>query len=150
MGDDAGTGPGLADADAVSGEADGVSLGIDPVGVGGGSVVADGSGEGEFGPVSGDGIAVGVVVVVGGAGRGAVVVGAPGEADGAGAVVGASAATCAAAGGATGGAAGGWASSGTVDRPPLPFVPGGTGPGAAGMGMTPVRYARAHCSTTST
>ena len=39
--------------------------------------------------------------------------------------------------GASAAAAGG-AGAVTMERPPLPVVPGGTGPGAAGVGMTPV------------
>jgi hypothetical protein len=38
-----------------------------------------------------------------------------------------------------GAAAAGGAGSMTIGRPPLPLVPGGTGPGAEGWGMTPVR-----------
>ena len=102
-----------------------------------------------------DVVGSGAVVVVGGdvvvGGSVVVVDGGAAEMDGVGAGAGASAATCeATCAAAAGGAAGGWAPLGTSGRPPLPLVPGGTGPGADGMGTTPVRYARAHCSTTST
>jgi hypothetical protein len=141
----------LADIVVVSGGADGVGLGIGSEDVGEASMVGDGAGKGEFTTGSGDAVAGGVVVLGDGAGGGVVVVDDDvREADGLGVGVGASAATCAAAaGGATGGP-GRCAPSGTVDRPPLPFVPGGTGPGADGVGITPVKYARAHCSTAST
>jgi hypothetical protein len=51
---------------------------------------------------------------------------------------------------AAGRAAASEATSGLMDTPPLPFIPGGTGPGAEGVGKTPVRYACAHPSTIAT
>lgn len=122
--------------------------------MGGGGGVEVGSEDAE--PGDGGGVTVGVVIGEGGGvvvtGGGVVVAdGGTGEVGAVGVGAGASAATCeATCAAAAGGATGGLASSGTVGRPPLPLVPGGTGPGADGVGMTPVRYARAHCSTMST
>lgn len=122
---------------AVSAGVLGGGCGVGEPEVGLGDVVgdADGDGEGEGG-------------FEGATGGGAVVIdGGAGEEDGVGVGIGANAATCAA---TAGPAAASWGSEGTVERPPLPLVPGGTGPGADGVGTTPVRYARAHCSTMST
>jgi len=110
-------------------------------------VVVGGMEGGEVDVVSGDDVLGGEVVAVGDGvgevvdGGGAVVIdGGAGEVEGVGVGVGARAATCEAACAlAAGGATGGWAPSGTAGRPPLPFVPGGTGPGADWVGMTPVR-----------
>ena len=148
-----GAGDGGLDAGS-AGDGDGV-LGVVATGVVGGGGEVDVESE-DVGSGDGVGVVVGTVVGAGGgvvgAGDGAVVAdGGTGDVDDVGVGVGASAATCAASfPAAAGGAAGGWAPSGTVGRPPLPLVPGGTGPGADGIGMTPVRYARAHCNTMST
>jgi hypothetical protein len=74
---------------------------------------------------------------VGVGGSAVVTDGGAGEAAGVGVEVGvgASAATCVATCAAT--ASGDI--SGSIGRPPLPFVPWGTGPGAEGTGTTPVR-----------
>ncbi len=126
-------------------------------GGGDGELVAVAAGGGEVGPggaeldvVSGNVVSGGGLVVGAGDGGFEVVTsGGDGVTDG-----GAGDADVVKVGGSGSAAAGGGAAttgtSGTVGRPPFPFVPGGTGPGADGVGTTPVRYAWAHCSTMST
>lgn len=108
---------------------------------GGGVVVVTSGGDGGglvLVVFAGDGGGLVVVVVVGGV----VVVGAGGPGTGAACGVGGVRTVDAT-------AAGGGLFV-TIGRPPLPVVPGGTGPGAEGVGMAPVRYAAAHASTMAT
>jgi hypothetical protein len=124
--------------------------------VAGSAGVVTGDGEGGLDSVTGGvGVAGVVAVPVGGEGSELdVIVGA--AVIGGGVVVVAdrvgSGLDCAEVGGATSGAgcatvAASAVPSVTIGRPPLPLVPGGTGPGADGVGTTPVRYACAHPST---
>lgn len=147
-------GPGGGGLDVVAGDVVVVAGGGNGVGVAaGGGGVAEGGGVGVRVGVAGT-VVVGVGVGVGvggGVGVGALVIDGDGAGDGGPDVVAGGGdvrrATCATAAG--GAAAGGVPPDGT-SRPPLPLIPGGTGPGADGVGTTPVRYACAHCSTTST
>lgn len=96
----------------------------------------DGGGGVLVGAVVVGGVVAGGIVVMAGVDRGVVVV----VADcGGGLVVGGMAARGAGWAIAASAAGVGGAGSGATGRPPLPFVPGGTGPGAEGVGTTPVR-----------
>jgi hypothetical protein len=119
--------------------------GVDEVGSMVGDGVTTGEGDGVDSVAEGvvEGIIVGVAVGAGGDGlgvvAGTVVGGGVGVAGGEGGldVVAEGAASgvgCARATAATGGAV-----SVRIDRPPLPLIPGGTGPGADGMETAPVR-----------
>ena len=138
-----------------------VGSGVDVDCVDGGVAVpvSGGGGDGELEGMPGYGVSEGIVVVV----VDVVVVGAEPDARiGGGDVVGGDVDVVEAGFGvgvdgsgtiratAAGGAAAGDTLPSRIGKPPLPFVPGGTGPGADGVGMTPVRYARAHCNTMST
>jgi hypothetical protein len=106
-------------------------------GEGEGVAVGDGDGDGEVDGVVGTVVGNGVVT---GGRCGLNVVGGGDTIDAACATATAVASAAGAAGAGLGG----------ISRPPLPLMPGGTGPEADGTGTTPVRYACAHCSTTST
>lgn len=106
--------------------------------VSGDGVSGDGVGEGDVvsGLVVGSGVMVGEARVVGSE----VVLGDSDSGDGDGVGVGGREMVWAT-------AAASEAPSGRIGAPPLPFVPCGIGPGADGVGTTLVRYACAHRST---
>jgi hypothetical protein len=114
-------------------------------------VTADGGGGGLDSVAPGVVVGCAVVVALGGVGGGlevvvggvVVVTGGGGELD-----IVARGVTACGVGGVT--AAASEEAPVTISRPPLPLIPGGTGPGAEGVGTTPVRYAWAHRSTMST